>query len=277
MSNIEVLTKENYITDHSFLSFTTFSKFLSCEAAAAAHYRPAPTPALLMSSYVDNYFSGELEEFKQKNPDIFNKNGTLKANFLQADEIIERIKSDPVMMYYMSGEKQKIMTGTIFGVKFKIKMDSYKEGEFITDLKVMKDFQPVWTGHGKSNFIEAYNYDIELAIMQEVVRQNTGDILPCYIDGITKETPADVAIFEIPQKQLDVAMEIVENNIDRIKDILDGKVAPHRCEQCEYCRKTKKARILDYSYAGYNGNQLREVGIESDDPLLVKEEEKDGQ
>lgn len=275
MSNIEVLTKENYITDHSFLSFTTFSRFLSCEAAAAAHYRPAPTPALLMSSYVDSYFSGELEEFKQKNPDIFNKNGTLKASFLQADEIIERLKSDPVSMYYMSGDKQVIMTGVIFGVKFKIKMDSYKKGVFISDLKVMKDFQPVWTGHGKTNFIEAYNYDIELAIMQEIVRQNTGDKLPCFIDGITKETPADIAVFEIPQSQLDVAMGIVENNIDRIKDILDGKVAPHRCETCEYCRMTKKARVLDYSYAGFSGNQLREVGIESDDPVLVKEEEKD--
>lgn len=277
MSNIEVLTKENYITDHSFLSFTTFSKFLSCEAAAAAHYRPEPTTALLMSSYVDAYFSGELEEFKQKNPDIFNKNGTLKANFLQADQIIERIKSDPTMMYFMSGEKQVIMTAEIFGRKFKIKMDSYKENEFIVDLKVMKDFQPVWTGHGKQNFIEAYNYDIELALFQEVVFKRTGKRLPCYICGITKEDPSDVAIFEIPQKQLDVAMGIVESRIDRISDILDGKIQPERCECCEYCRKTKKARILDYSYAGFTGNQLREVGIECNDPLLVKEEEKDEQ
>ena len=277
MSNIEVLTKETYITDHSFLSFTTLSRFLTCEAAAAVHYRPEPTTSLLMSSYVDAYFSEELEEFKQKNPEIFNKNGTLKADFLKADQIIERLKSDSTMMYYMSGKKQVIMTGVIFGVKFKIKMDSYKEGVFITDLKVMKDFQPVWTGHGKTNFIEAYNYDIELAIFQEIVYQVTGKRLPCYICGITKESPPDVAIFEIPQKQLDVAMEIVKNNIGRIKDILDGKVAPHRCEECEYCRKTKKARVLDYGYAGYNGNQLREVGIESDDPLLVKEEEKDGQ
>jgi len=268
------LTKETYITDHSFLSFTRISKFMSCEAAAAVNYKTEPTPAMLMSSYVDAYFSKELEEFKTKHPEIFTKTETLKADFLQAEEIIKRIESDPVMMYYMSGEKQVIMTGEIFGRKFKAKMDSYKKGEFIVDLKVMKDFQPVWTGYGKENFVEAYLYHIELAIFQEIVRQNTGEQLPCYICGITKEKPSDVGIWQIPQPQLDAAMKIIENNIGRIGDILDGKVQPHRCESCEYCRLTKKAKVLNYYFAGLTGDQLREEGIESDDPLLKKEEEK---
>lgn len=266
------LTKENYITDHSFLSFTRFSKFMSCEAAAAVNYKAEPTSAMLMSSYVDAYFSKELDDFKAKNSDIFTKTGTLKANFLQAEEIIKRIESDPVMMYYMSGEKQVIMTGEIFGRKFKVKMDSYKENEFITDLKVMKDFQPIWTSHGKENFVEAYLYHVELALMQEIVYHKTGKKLPCYICGITKETPSDVGIWQIPQAQLDSAMAMVKNNIDRIGDILDGKVQPHRCEECEYCRLTKKARVLNYYFAGLNGDQLREEGIECNDPVLNKEE-----
>ena len=275
MSKVE-LTKETYITDHSLLSFTRFSKFLSCEAAAAVNYRSAPTTALLMSSYVDAYFSGDLDEFKANNPEIFNsKTGALKSDYLQAEEIIKRIESDPLMMYYMSGEKQKIMTGTIFGVDFKIKMDSYKEDEFITDLKVMKDFQPVWNGHSKESFVEAYNYHIELAIFQEVVYQNTGKRLPCYLCCVSKEKPyGDVAIYEVSQGELTLAMKTIEKNIDRIQGILDGKIAPHRCEECEYCHKTRKARVLSSLLAGYNGNQLREEGIESDDPLLEKEEEK---
>ena len=266
------LTKKTYITDHSYLSFTRISKFMTCEAAAAVNYKSEPTNAMLVSSYVDAYFSGELEEFKKNHPDIFTKSGTLKSDFLKAEEIIKRIESDPVMMYYMSGEKQVIMTGTIFGRKFKVKMDSYKKGKFITDLKVMKDFQPVWTSHGKENFVEAYLYHVELTIFQEIVYQNTGERLPCYICGITKESPSDVGIWEIPQAQLDMAMKLIENNIDRIGDILDGKAKPHRCEQCEYCRSTKKARLLSYYFAGLSGDQLREEGIESDDPLLKKEE-----
>ena len=269
---MEELTKETYITNHSYMSFTTFSRFLTCEAAAAAHYKPAPTPAMLMSSYVDAYFAGELEQFKQEHLDIFTKAGTLKSDYLKAEEIIKRIESDPVLSYYMSGEKQKIMTGTLFGVPFKIKMDSYKEGEFISDLKVMKDFKPVWTATGKENFVEAYNYDIELALFQEIVYQRTGERLPCYIDGITKESPSDVGVFEIRQPQLNKAMQKVENKIYRIKNILDGKIAPHRCEECEYCRMTKKAKVTDFYFAGMSGDKLREEGFEANDPILVKEE-----
>lgn len=271
---MEELTKKTYVTDHSFLSFTRFSKFMSCEAAAAVNYKPEPTTAMLVGSYVDAYFSKELEEFKQNNPDIFTKSGTLKSDYLKADEIIKRIESDETMMYYMSGEKQKIMTGAIDGVKFKAKMDSYKEGLFITDLKVMKDFQPVWTGYGKQNFVDAYLYNVELAIFQEIVYQNTGQKLPCYICGITKETPSDVAIFQIPQAQLDSALKLVKDKLPRIQAILEGKVAPHRCENCEYCRLTKKAKVMTYFFAGMTGDELRQEGIESDDPLLRKEEEK---
>ena len=45
---------------------------------------------------------------------------------------------------------------------FKIKIDSYHEGACIVDLKVMRDFEPVWKeGQGKLHFIEAWGYDIQ--------------------------------------------------------------------------------------------------------------------
>lgn len=266
------LTKETYITDHSFMSFTRYSKFLSCEAAAAAHYKPTPTTALLVGSYVDSYFSGELEEFKKEHLEIFTKNGTLKSDYIKAEEIIKRIESDEKLMYYLSGEKQKIMTGSIFGTKFKAKMDSYKAHEFIADLKIMKDFQTVWNNGARENFVDAYKYTCELAIFQEIVYQNTGEKLPCYIVAITKENPSDVGIFEIPQVKLDIAINNMKNNLDRINDILSGKEPPQRCETCEYCRLTKKAKVMDYFFAGMNGNQLREEGFECNDPLIRKEE-----
>lgn len=268
------LTKETYITDHSFMSFTRYSRFLSCEAAAAAHYKPQTSSAMLVSSYVDAYFSNELDEFKQAHPEIFTKSGTLKSEYIKADEIIKRIESDKQLMYYLSGEKQKIMTGTLYGIKFKAKMDSYKEHEFIADLKVMKDFQPIWSNGIKKNFIEAYSYTIELAIFQEIVYQNTGEKLPCFIVGITKETPSDVGIFEIPQVQLDLAINSIKEHIGRIESIINGEIEPHRCEICEYCRLTKKAKVMNYYFAGMTGDQLREEGIESNDPIVRKEENK---
>lgn len=269
------LTKENYKTNHDYMSYSRFSKFLTCEAAAAANYYPPSSVAQLVGSYVDAYFSEELEDFKTEHPEIFNsKTGALKSDFVGAENIIERIKSDEEFSKMLSGEKQVIMTGEIDGVPFKIKMDSYKENEFIVDLKVMKDFKPVWNDAFRSytNFMLAYNYDIEMAVFQEIVYQNTGKKLPTYIAAITKENPADIGIFEIPQDKLDAALEIVKHNLPRIKDIMDGKIAPHRCETCEYCKMTKKARILNWELVGLSGDKLREEGIECDDPIVVKGE-----
>ena len=269
------LTKENYKTNHDYMSYSTFSKFLTCEAAAAARYYPPSSVAQLVGSYVDAHFSNEIEDFKLEHPEIFKKDGTLKSDFIGADSIIERISNDELFMQMLSGEKQKIMTGEIDGVPFKIKMDSYKENEFIVDLKVMKDFKPIWSNDYRSyvNFIEGYNYDIEMAIFQEIVFQNASEKLPTYIAAITKEDPADIGIFEIPQKQLDKALNTVKNRLPRIKQILNGEIAPQRCEICPYCRMTKKARILNFEYIGMDGDALREAGIECDDPILTKKEE----
>lgn len=271
------LTKENYKSNHDFMSYSRFSRFLTCEAAAAANYYPPSSVAQLVGSYVDAYFSNELEDFKVEHPEIFKKDGTLKSDFLSADSIISRIESDELFSEMLSGEKQVIMTGSIDGVPFKIKMDSYKEDKFIVDLKVMKDFKPVWSDSFRSytNFMLAYNYDIEMAIFQEIVYQNTGKKLPTYIAAITKEDPADIGIFEIPQNKLDDALQIVKNNLPRIKQIMDGEIAPHRCETCEYCKMTKKARILDWEYVGYNGDKLRDEGITCDDPKIEKKEDNE--
>ena len=275
------LTKENYATNHYYMSYSRFRRFLHCEASAAAHFHEPATNALLIGSYVDAYFSDELEIFKVEHPEIFKKDGTLKADFVMCDELIERINSDEQFLHFLSGEKQRIMTGEIDGVPFKIKMDSYLKDEAIVDLKVMKDFGKVWsdTFNRYTNFIEAYDYDIEMAIFQEICYQNTGKRLPVYIVAITKESPSDIGIFKLSQSILDKALDLVKNYLPRIKKIMDGEIAPTRCEKCTYCRMTKKARILsideedDYDLIGATGDKLREEGYECVDPKIVKEKE----
>lgn len=244
---------------------------------AFSDYKSKPSVAQLVGSYVDAYFSDELEEFNTEHPEIFNsRTGDLKTDFKDANRLIERIKSDKMLMHYMSGEKQKIMTGEILSVPFKIKIDSYLKDEAIVDLKVMKDFSDVWSTayNSRVNFVEAYNYDIELSIFQEIVFQNTGKKLPCYLVCVTKEDPADIGLFEIPQDTLDEAMGLVLRNLPRYKDIAEGKAAPHRCEVCPYCRSTKQAKIISYKFAGMNGDELREEGFVCDDDFVKKGDEK---
>lgn len=143
-----------------------------------------------------------------------------------------------MFMKAMDGEKQLIMTGEIEGVPVKIKIDSYREHKTIVDLKVVKDFAPIYVnGKGKLNFIEAWGYDIQGAIYREIVRQNTGETLPFVIAAATKEKEPDIELINVDSAALDVALDIVKDNIKHFDDVKKAKVQPARCEHCDYCNK----------------------------------------
>ena len=245
------LTNENYYSVESnqeYMSASQFKDFMKCEVDALAKVNgeivEEPTTAMLVGSYVDAYFSGEMDEFKEKNPQIFKKDGTLKSDFEKANEIIQAIESDSFFMDYMNGEKQKIMTGVINGVKFKIKIDCLLKN-IIVDQKVMASIkEPIWVERDgrnvKTDFVDAYGYDIQGAIYQEIVRQNTGILMPFVLAVATKEENPDKAIIQIDQYWLDRALKVVEDNCQRFDLIKKGIVKPQGCGRCPTCRKDLK-------------------------------------
>lgn len=254
-----MLNNDNYFSEENELKYfgsTQFKRFLKCEAEAMAiiegRYKPETTAALLVGSYVDAYFEGKLEEFVDIHPEVINKrSGALKADYIQANDIIERCKRDKVFMHYMGGDKQAVITAKLFGYPWKIKIDSYHPGKMIVDLKVMKDFEPVYVpGQGKVSFVEAYGYDIQGAIYQAVEQQfriNAGEKdakkLPFYLAAATKQKDAtDIEIFEIPQHKLDAALKIVQHYIEEFAGVKAGEIYPRRCEKCAWCRQTKVLR-----------------------------------
>lgn len=251
-----ILTAENYFSKEAELAYfgsTQFKGFRECEAKQMAkingEYAEESSTALLVGSFVDAHFEGTLDIFRAQHPEIFTQKGTLKSEYQHAEYIIERIERDEMFMRFMSGEKQTILTGDVFGHPWKIKIDSYHPGKTIVDLKVMRDFEPKWVdGQGKIPFVEAWGYDIQAFIYQAV----EGNNLPFFIAGVTKEKPEpDIAILSIPQDALDMAGEIVRANIDRYAAVKRGEIEPHRCEKCDYCRRTKKlTRIIDYREVG---------------------------
>ena len=133
-------------------------------------------------------------------------------------------------------------------IPFKIKIDSFHEHKAIVDLKIMKDMLPVWNEHEKVNFVEYYGYDIQLAIYQEIVYQNTGEKLPCFLCVGTKETTTDLAILEVDNERLDFVMEnIIKPNLPRFKEIKEGKQEPEKCGHCQYCVENKVIeKIINY-------------------------------
>ena len=239
------VNNSNYFSPENNLKYSgssQFKSFLRCPAQAMAELRgewkrEEPT-ALLVGSYVDAWFEGTLDTFKAEHPEILKKDGTLKAEYIKADEIIARVSRDELFMRYMGGQKQVIRTGFIEGVPFKIKMDSYHQDKAIVDLKVIKDFEPLWNEERgiRQDFIQYWGYDFQAAIYQAI----EGNKLPFYICAVTKESIPDFDIIQVPQTWIDSAMAIIKNEIGIIDAYKRGELEPPRCGKCAYCRETKK-------------------------------------
>lgn len=251
-----ILTSENYFSkeaEKEYLSVSQYKKFagclgrLGCEAKAMAEIRgeweEKKSTALLVGSYVDSHFEGTLDLFRTQHPEIFTKQGTLKAEYRRAEEVINRIERSEYFMLHMAGEKQVIMTGEIAGAKFKIKMDSYFPDKLIVDLKVMESLGKKFysADFGNMDFVRNWGYDIQGAVYQEIVRQNTGKKLPFKIAAASKEEFPDIDIIQIEQSLMDGALAEVKKNIPNILALKNGQYDPVRCEKrdCNYCKHTK--------------------------------------
>lgn len=244
------LTNDNYFSPEamsSYWSVSQFKAFDKCPACALAEmrgeYEREETDALLIGSYVDAYFSGEMDRFLELNGDkmISKRGGGLLSKFQHANDMIEAVKAQPMMMEFLTGEKQVIMSAELFGLPWKAKFDVYNE-ERIVDLKTVKDFEDVYDkGYGRRSWIEYWGYDIQGAIYQRIEQLVTGrfEPLPFYIAAVTKEKVPDVKLIQIPQHILDAAYNLVDAKIDRFDLIKSGDIEPTRCENCDYCKKTK--------------------------------------
>ncbi len=234
------LSKKNYYSaeaNEKYWSASQVKQFLKCPAAALADEGPASSTALLVGSYVDAYFERTLPAFKELHPEIFKRDGSLKADYVKADEMIERARSDSLFMEYMKGRKQIIRTGKIGGLPFKIKMDVYRKGERIVDLKTARDLKPAYKkDEGTVTFADLWEWPLQMAIYQAV----EGNHLPCFLAVITKEDPPDLAIVEIPQNILDAELQRLLDLLPRFDAMKHGIIPAPRCECCAYCRRTKK-------------------------------------
>ena len=270
---MEKLTNENYYSQEAnmeYMSASQFKEFMECEtmglSKAKGEYVEESSKAMLVGSYVDAYFSNEMEDFKTKNPQIFKKDGTLLKDFEKANDIIKAIEDDEMMMKFLGGKHQVIMTGEIAGVPFKIKIDSLLK-DYIVDQKIMSSIKElIWiedkeTGRNiKVDFVQAYGYDIQGAIYQEIVRQNIGRKLPFILAPTTKEENPDKALILIDQEYLDRALEIVKTLAPRYQAIKQGVIEPVGCGKCACCRKDLKVTEI-VSYKALFGKEEEENEI----------------
>ena len=258
-----ILTNENYYSveaNKEFMSVSQYKDFKKCEAMAMATLRgeweKPKTTALMVGSYVDSWFEGTLDEFKAAHPEIFKKDGSLKADYVQAEEIIAFIQKDAKFMEYMAGEKQIILTAELFGSPWKIKIDSYHLGDKIVDGKVMRSMERIM---GKS-FVEHWEYDLQMAVYSAVVKAVTGLDLETYLAVVTKQEPPDKEVIHIPQWRREDVLKDVERSMPRILAVKSGAVEPQRCGVCEYCRATKMIEEpIDFELVGLSAAERRAI------------------
>lgn len=258
------LTNDNYFSPEmqmKYMGVSQYKDFLDCPARALAtvrgEYKEEMTKAMLVGSYVDAYFEGTLDKFKDEHPEIFNsRTGELKVDYQQANDIIKRIEADELFMEHMSGKKQVILTAELFGTPWKIKIDSYHPGKAIDDLKIMRSMERIM---GVS-FVQHWGYDIQMAIYSEVEylanKRKKKERLETYLDVATKEDPADLAIVHIPAWRRKERLSEVEKNMPRIIAYKKGELEAPGCGVCPYCRGKKKARVIDFEQVGFSNKEL---------------------
>lgn len=263
------LTPENYYTQEAnrhYLSKSVFTDFEKCEVAALAKLNSDWEPqrdekALLVGNYLHSYFESPEAHQSFLNEDKGNgtnadkmiaktgKNkGKLKADFQVANAMIDRLKADEAFnQLYLSGQKEVIVTGEIHGVPWMGKIDSLDlENEFFYDIKTSKDLhEGAWvkTQEGRNikvPFVQAFSYDLQMAVYRELIRQTFGVTCQPLIFAVSKQTPCELMgiTFDGDDEQalLDAALERIEEKQAHIKAVIDGKEEAVGCGKCEYCR-----------------------------------------
>ena len=254
----ETLTPANYYdrwTDQSFMSATWFKKFLACEAEALAELTGKWQPvrdakALVVGNWLHSYFESKQahEKFKDEHPESISKRGPtkgqLKSDFKVANAMIQSLTNDHDFNLLYQGDKEVIVTGEIGGYPWKGKIDclNLKQGYFV-DLKTTADIYKVYWNpetREKESFVYAYNYPLQMAVYQELIKQQFGVTCKPYIVAVSKQDPPDKQAIDLPEYRLTNAMNQVLESQQHLQDIIKGEADPIQCGHCAYCRSTKK-------------------------------------
>jgi hypothetical protein len=231
------------------MSVSLFKSFKQCEAKTMAklngEWEDSNKDALLLGSYVHAWSEGTLEEFKENHPEMYSSRGKtkgqLKSTFQIADRMIATLENDELVKQARKGQKEVIQTAELFGVPWKAMFDIYNpEKKVIVDLKTTRNIHSKFGGN--ENFITHYDYLLQMAIYCEIDRINrkADDYFQPHIIAVSKEEIPDKAVILLGTEFIEDKLLETEILMDRVKAVWQGREQPARCEECDYCRATKK-------------------------------------
>jgi len=169
--------------------------------------------------------------------------GAMLSDFKIAEQMIDRIKDEPFLNFLWQGEPEKIVTGELFGVNWKGKIDllNVDKGYFV-DLKTTQTFDKrFWSNkyEGYVSFVEAYGYITQMAVYEQLLEQEHGKPFKGYIYAVTKEKESDIAAIEPNELKVEFELDYVAENAERVEQVKTGQVEPEHCGICDYCKHHK--------------------------------------
>lgn len=257
-----ILSDENYYggeADKQYMSVSQYKDFKKCEAMALAKltgsYEPISDPtALLVGNYVHSYFEApeSHEKFISENKDkMFSSRkpyGLLKS-FQIAEQMIKRLEDEPAFINLYQGEKESIITGELYGVEWKGKIDclNVDDGYFV-DIKTTKDIhERKWndTYCQRVTFIENYGYVLQMVVYKTLLEMKYGREFTPIIAAVSKQTPSEAKLIMIDEDKMDFELRLLEDKIKHIQRVKTGQAEPKACGRCEYCRANE--RITEFT------------------------------
>lgn len=254
-----ILTQENYFSveaDKEYMSVSQYKNFKKCEAKAMFDLeQPSQETkdAFLEGELFEALVAGDADLFYMQHPEIIASRGTtkgeLKANFKKVLNSAQRFNQQTFIKDIIRrSEKQVILTGVIGGVKVKGKLDLLDlENKLIPDIKCMANFNDEWDKKDKcyKPWYYTYDYVLQLAIYQELVRQNYGIVCDTCLLAATKEETPDVAALKFDNQLLEIELKEFINNVERYDRIKRDLVVPNACGTCDFCKANKKILRFD--------------------------------
>ena len=252
-----VLSDQNYYgstANWQYMSVSEYKSFKQCEAMALAtlngDYEPISDPtALLVGNDLDSYFESpeSHEKFISQNKDkMFSSRkpyGLLKS-FQIAEQMIKRLEDEPAFINLYQGEKESIVTGELYGVEWKGKIDclNVKDGYFV-DIKTTKDIhERKWdeTYCQRATFIERYGYVLQMAVYKTLLEMKYDREFTPIIAAVSKQTPSEAKLIMIDEDKMNFELSLLEENIDHVEKVKTGQAEPIGCGRCEYCRSHER-------------------------------------
>lgn len=247
------LNHENYFNQESnleYMSTSQFKSFSSCQSRAMAELKgdwKVNKVAFKEGHFFEACITNQIEKFIANNPYMVSSQGKtkgeIKANFKKIINSANVFKSQKLFMDSIKDcEEQVILTGEIGGIKFKGCLDFFNPSTFEGfDTKCMKNFDKIYSEEEKMriNWYFAYGYNLQMAIYQELIKQNFGKSGKQHLLSVTKEEIPNVQGVLFSDEILQNAIDIIEFYTPIYDKIKCGEIQPDRCEKCDYCKSTK--------------------------------------